>query len=109
MELSRDTLSTLSCHLLCFPFALDLPSHALSTVLQVYDSCHVASSLLQVRAFSCFDEDLYGKQKSDATHDNSCTALMYDKQYFTVCTLIGGQRCLLSNVGCVKSFFLRFF
>ncbi|KAK5616274.1 hypothetical protein CRENBAI_014905 [Crenichthys baileyi] len=48
MELSRDTLSTLSCHLLCFPFALDLPSHTMSTVLQVYDSCHVASSLLQV-------------------------------------------------------------
>ncbi|MEQ2282747.1 hypothetical protein AMECASPLE_004022 [Ameca splendens] len=48
MELSRNTLSTLSCHLLCFPFALDLPSHTMSTVLQVYDSCHVASSLLQV-------------------------------------------------------------
>ncbi|KAM4546679.1 serine/threonine-protein kinase 36 [Fundulus diaphanus] len=47
-EPSRDTLSTLSCHLLCFPFALDLPSHSMSTVLQVYDSCHVASSLLQV-------------------------------------------------------------
>ncbi|KAM4726666.1 serine/threonine-protein kinase 36 [Anableps anableps] len=48
MELSRNTLSTLSCHLLCFPFALDLPPHTMSTVLQVYDSCHVASSLLQV-------------------------------------------------------------
>ncbi|XP_015238329.1 PREDICTED: serine/threonine-protein kinase 36 [Cyprinodon variegatus] len=47
-EPSRHTLSTLSCHLLCFPFALDLPSPTLSTVLQVYDSCHVASSLLQV-------------------------------------------------------------
>uniref|UniRef100_A0A3Q2SSL6 non-specific serine/threonine protein kinase n=1 Tax=Fundulus heteroclitus TaxID=8078 RepID=A0A3Q2SSL6_FUNHE len=47
-EPSRDTLSTLSCHLLCFPFALDLPSHSMSAVLQVYDSCRVASSLLQV-------------------------------------------------------------
>ncbi|XP_014873126.1 serine/threonine-protein kinase 36 isoform X1 [Poecilia latipinna] len=47
-ELSCDSLSTLSCHLLCFPFALDLPPHTMAAVLQVYDSCHVASSLLQV-------------------------------------------------------------
>ncbi|XP_027886486.1 serine/threonine-protein kinase 36 isoform X2 [Xiphophorus couchianus] len=48
MELSCDALSTLSCHLLCFPFALDLPPHTMAGVLQVYDSCQVASSLLQV-------------------------------------------------------------
>ncbi|XP_017287425.1 serine/threonine-protein kinase 36 isoform X2 [Kryptolebias marmoratus] len=48
VEQSRSSLSSLSCHLLCFPFALDLPSHTASTVLQLYDSCGVASSLLQV-------------------------------------------------------------
>ncbi|XP_043997152.1 serine/threonine-protein kinase 36 isoform X1 [Gambusia affinis] len=48
MQPSCDTLSTLSCHLLCFPFALDLSPHTMAAVLQLYDSCHVASSLLQV-------------------------------------------------------------
>ncbi|KAM6907540.1 serine/threonine-protein kinase 36 [Xenentodon cancila] len=45
---SRDSLSTLSCHLLCFPFALDLPSNAMAAVLQLYDSCGIVSGLLQV-------------------------------------------------------------
>ncbi|XP_068456239.1 serine/threonine-protein kinase 36 isoform X2 [Clinocottus analis] len=43
-----NSLSVLSCHLLCFPFALDLPSDALSTVLQMYDSCGIVAGLLQV-------------------------------------------------------------
>ncbi|XP_041864512.1 serine/threonine-protein kinase 36 isoform X2 [Melanotaenia boesemani] len=48
VELTRDSLSSLICLLLCFPFALDLPSHTLSTVLQLYDSFGIVSSLLQV-------------------------------------------------------------
>ncbi|KAF7205851.1 serine/threonine-protein kinase 36 isoform X1 [Nothobranchius furzeri] len=48
IEPSFYSLSSLSCHLLCFPFALDLPSHTTSTVLQLYDSCGIVSSLLQV-------------------------------------------------------------
>ncbi|XP_072230824.1 serine/threonine-protein kinase 36 [Leuresthes tenuis] len=48
VELSPDSLSSLSCLLLCFPFALDLPSQSKSSVLQLYDSCGVVSSLLQV-------------------------------------------------------------
>ncbi|XP_078786622.1 serine/threonine-protein kinase 36 isoform X4 [Oryzias latipes] len=47
-ELSCNSLTTLSCHLLCFPFALDLPPLTMSSVLQVYDSCGIHSSLLQV-------------------------------------------------------------
>ncbi|XP_024121620.1 serine/threonine-protein kinase 36 isoform X3 [Oryzias melastigma] len=47
-ELSCNSLTTLSCHLLCFPFALDLPPLSMSSVLQVYDSCGITSSLLQV-------------------------------------------------------------
>ncbi|XP_031712974.1 serine/threonine-protein kinase 36 isoform X2 [Anarrhichthys ocellatus] len=43
-----DSLSVLSCHLLCFPFALDLPSDAVSAILQSYDSCGIVASLLQV-------------------------------------------------------------
>ncbi|XP_030602457.1 serine/threonine-protein kinase 36 [Archocentrus centrarchus] len=48
VDLSHDTLSALCCHLLCFPFALDLPSHTVSTILQLYDSCGIVTSLLQV-------------------------------------------------------------
>ncbi|XP_004563974.3 serine/threonine-protein kinase 36 isoform X1 [Maylandia zebra] len=48
VDLSHNTLSTLSCHLLCFPFALDLPPRTMSTVLQLYDSCGIVTSLLQV-------------------------------------------------------------
>ncbi|XP_069002704.1 serine/threonine-protein kinase 36 [Embiotoca jacksoni] len=48
VDLSHDSLSTLSCQLLCFPFALDLPSHTMSTILQLYDSCGIVVSLLQV-------------------------------------------------------------
>nr|XP_046267496.1 serine/threonine-protein kinase 36 [Scatophagus argus] len=48
VDVSHDSVSALSCHLLCFPFALDLPSHTLSTILQLYDSCGVVASLMQV-------------------------------------------------------------
>uniref|UniRef100_UPI0037E85AE0 serine/threonine-protein kinase 36 n=1 Tax=Semicossyphus pulcher TaxID=241346 RepID=UPI0037E85AE0 len=47
-DLSHDSLSVLSCHLLCFPFALDLPPHTMSTIIQLYDSCGIVTSLLQV-------------------------------------------------------------
>ncbi|XP_056140324.1 serine/threonine-protein kinase 36 [Lampris incognitus] len=45
---SLDSLSVLSCHLLCFPFALDLPSETMSRILQLYDSCGIVTGLLQV-------------------------------------------------------------
>ncbi|CAK6953717.1 serine/threonine-protein kinase 36 [Scomber scombrus] len=48
VDLSHDSLSVLSCHLLCFPFALDLPSHTMSRILQLYDSCDIVAGLLQV-------------------------------------------------------------
>ncbi|XP_058483484.1 serine/threonine-protein kinase 36 isoform X3 [Solea solea] len=41
-------LSMMSCQLLCFPFALDLPLHAMSTILQLYDSCGIVERLVQV-------------------------------------------------------------
>ncbi|XP_071756983.2 serine/threonine-protein kinase 36 [Centroberyx gerrardi] len=47
-DLSHGSLSVLSCHLLCFPFALVLPSHTMSRILQLYDSCGIAAGLLQV-------------------------------------------------------------
>lgn len=61
VDLSHDSLSVLSCHLLCFPFALDLHSHTMSTILQLYDSCGIIASLLQVRAFPCSNKDLADK------------------------------------------------
>ncbi|XP_037322554.2 serine/threonine-protein kinase 36 [Pungitius pungitius] len=48
VDLSHDSLSVLSCHLLCFPFALDLPSDATSAILQLYDACGIVAGLLQV-------------------------------------------------------------
>ncbi|XP_053298360.1 serine/threonine-protein kinase 36 [Pleuronectes platessa] len=48
LDLSRHSMTTLSCHLLCFPFALDLPSHTMSNILQLYDSCGIVESLTQV-------------------------------------------------------------
>ncbi|KAI9542309.1 hypothetical protein NQZ68_020656 [Dissostichus eleginoides] len=47
-ERHDDSLSVLSCHLLCFPFALDPPPHTMATILQLYDSCGIVESLLQV-------------------------------------------------------------
>ncbi|XP_067347906.1 serine/threonine-protein kinase 36 isoform X2 [Channa argus] len=48
VNLSHHSLSMLSCQLLCFPFALDLPSKTMSTILQLYDSCNIVTSLIQV-------------------------------------------------------------
>ncbi|XP_034406806.1 serine/threonine-protein kinase 36 [Cyclopterus lumpus] len=48
VDVTHDSLSVLSCHLLCFPFALDLPLDAMSTILQIYDRCGIVVSLLQV-------------------------------------------------------------
>lgn len=53
VDVCHDTVSVLSCHLLCFPFALDVPSHNMSTIIQLYDSCGIVTSLLQVRALPC--------------------------------------------------------
>ncbi|KAK7925533.1 hypothetical protein WMY93_007843 [Mugilogobius chulae] len=43
-----DSLSVLSCHLLCFPFALDVPALTMSTILDLYVSCNVIAGLSQV-------------------------------------------------------------
>ncbi|XP_034034483.1 serine/threonine-protein kinase 36 isoform X2 [Thalassophryne amazonica] len=48
VDLSRTSLTVSSCHLLCFPFALDLPSHTMFGILQLYDSCDIVAGLLQV-------------------------------------------------------------
>ncbi|KAM7374226.1 hypothetical protein PAMP_006897 [Pampus punctatissimus] len=48
VDLNHNSLSVLSCHLLCFPFALDLPSHTMSRILQLYDGCSIVAGLLQV-------------------------------------------------------------
>uniref|UniRef100_A0A4W5Q154 non-specific serine/threonine protein kinase n=1 Tax=Hucho hucho TaxID=62062 RepID=A0A4W5Q154_9TELE len=45
---SVNSLSVLSCHLLCFPFALDLSSETMDRLLQLYDSAGIVSGLLQV-------------------------------------------------------------
>uniref|UniRef100_A0A667YY38 non-specific serine/threonine protein kinase n=3 Tax=Myripristis murdjan TaxID=586833 RepID=A0A667YY38_9TELE len=46
-DLRHSSLSVLSCHLLCFPFALDLPSNTVSRILQLYASCGIVTGLLQ--------------------------------------------------------------
>lgn len=46
---SHSSVSTLSCYLLCLPFSMELPPHTTATILQLYDSCNVVRSLLQVR------------------------------------------------------------
>uniref|UniRef100_A0A8C8EYK5 non-specific serine/threonine protein kinase n=1 Tax=Oncorhynchus tshawytscha TaxID=74940 RepID=A0A8C8EYK5_ONCTS len=45
---SVNSLSMLSCHLLCFPFALDLSSETMDRLLQLYHSAGIVSGLLQV-------------------------------------------------------------
>lgn len=75
-ELSHESLSELSCYLLCFPFALDLSSHTMSTVLQLYDSCGIVTSLVQVRALPFSSTDLTCRHKCDATRNNSGNRLI---------------------------------
>ncbi|TNN72519.1 Serine/threonine-protein kinase 36 [Liparis tanakae] len=48
VDVTPGSLSVMSCNLLCFPFALDVPSDAMSTILQMYDSCGIVSRLLTV-------------------------------------------------------------
>ncbi|XP_055798915.1 serine/threonine-protein kinase 36 isoform X2 [Salvelinus fontinalis] len=45
---SGNSLSVLSCHLLCFPFALDLSSETMDRLLQLYHSAGIVTGLLQV-------------------------------------------------------------
>lgn len=46
---SHSSVSTLSCYLLCLPFSMELPPRTTAAILQLYDSCNVVRSLLQVR------------------------------------------------------------
>lgn len=77
---SSSNLSVLSCHLLCFPFALDLPSETMAKLLQLYHSCGIVSGLLQVGSPSVLKYvplRLTNSRKylhlNDATEDNSCS------------------------------------
>ncbi|KAJ8386595.1 hypothetical protein AAFF_G00168270 [Aldrovandia affinis] len=45
---SPNSLSMMSCHLLCFPFALEVPDETMAKVLQMYRSCDIVSQLLQL-------------------------------------------------------------
>lgn len=49
VDVSHNGVSALCCQLLIIPFALDLPSYTMSTIIQLYDSCGIVTSLLQVR------------------------------------------------------------
>ncbi|XP_028666119.1 serine/threonine-protein kinase 36 isoform X1 [Erpetoichthys calabaricus] len=42
------SLAVMTCHLLCFPFALDVPEEALEEILHCYHSCDIVCRLLQV-------------------------------------------------------------
>ncbi|XP_048839646.1 serine/threonine-protein kinase 36 isoform X1 [Brienomyrus brachyistius] len=45
---SPGSLPLMSCHLLCFPLALDVPEETMSQILQSYHSCNIVSRLLQL-------------------------------------------------------------
>lgn len=75
-DLRHSSLSVLSCHLLCFPFALDLPSNTVSRILQLYASCGIVTGLLQVRAFLCSGIDL----------SDCCSTLMQQRITLAGCT-----------------------
>ncbi|XP_076024780.1 serine/threonine-protein kinase 36 [Genypterus blacodes] len=47
-DLRCSSLSVLCCHLLCFPFALDLTPLSMSRILQLYDTCGIIEGLLKV-------------------------------------------------------------
>ncbi|XP_036436912.1 serine/threonine-protein kinase 36 [Colossoma macropomum] len=42
------SLSVMSCHLLCFPFALELPQEKMTEILHSYQSLNVVTGLVQV-------------------------------------------------------------
>lgn len=48
VDWTLDSLSMLSCHMLCFPFALDVPALTMSKILGLYVSCNVVAGLVQV-------------------------------------------------------------
>lgn len=82
MLVSHSSVSTLSCYLLCLPFSIELPAHAAAALLQLYDSCDVVGSLLQVRTLP----DII----SDVTPHNSCGTLAsgeHDRVHRLVCWL----------------------
>ncbi|XP_030648798.1 serine/threonine-protein kinase 36 [Chanos chanos] len=43
-----NSLTVISCHLLCFPFALQLPQEKMMAILQSYQSSNIVTSLVQV-------------------------------------------------------------
>ncbi|XP_041098225.1 serine/threonine-protein kinase 36 isoform X2 [Polyodon spathula] len=45
---SSSSLSVMTCHLLCFPFALDIPEDTVDEILQSYHSCDIVPRLLQL-------------------------------------------------------------
>ncbi|KAJ8347782.1 hypothetical protein SKAU_G00263710 [Synaphobranchus kaupii] len=45
---SPNSLSVMSCHLLCFPFALEVPDETMAKILLSYHSCDIVSRLLQL-------------------------------------------------------------
>ncbi|KAG5843751.1 hypothetical protein ANANG_G00154230 [Anguilla anguilla] len=45
---SPNSLSMMSCHLLCFPFALEVPDETMAKILQSYHSCDIVSRLQQL-------------------------------------------------------------
>ncbi|XP_033851762.3 serine/threonine-protein kinase 36-like isoform X1 [Acipenser ruthenus] len=45
---SSSSLSVMTCHLLCFPFALDITEDTVDEILQSYHSCDIVPRLLQL-------------------------------------------------------------
>nr|XP_015192821.1 PREDICTED: serine/threonine-protein kinase 36 isoform X2 [Lepisosteus oculatus] len=43
-----NSVSVMTCHLLCFPFALDIPDQAVEEILQSYQRCDIVPRLLQL-------------------------------------------------------------
>ncbi|KAL4608625.1 serine/threonine-protein kinase 36 isoform X1 [Arapaima gigas] len=47
-DTSQSSLSLMSCRLLCFPFALEVPNETMVQILQSYHRCDIVSRLLQL-------------------------------------------------------------
>lgn len=52
-DVGATSLPVMSCHLLCFPFALELSPEKLAQILQCYHSASVVKGLVQVEPL-CF-------------------------------------------------------
>lgn len=52
-DVGASSLPVMSCHLLCFPFALELSPEKLAQILQCYHSASVVKGLVQVQPL-CF-------------------------------------------------------